>query len=165
MQNRSYTHLTATLMNWKEIEWIFEKDGALRDIYIQNTSILDWKKVVDLLNAEYKLAFGISEKDSIDKIDFKFVEAMFTDKTGELEAKSATIDLSGIIVKCHFFVEEQIEFDVNPSEINSKIDFEKLTDFMKNISAKLEKQILLCGENEPKFPLIKIDVKNAIEKY
>lgn len=156
--------MTATLMNWKKTEWIFEKDGALRDIYIQNTTIADWKKVVDLLNAEYKLIFGNNEEDPTDKIDFKFVEAMFADKTGELVAKSATIDLSGIIVKCHFFVEEQIEFDINGSEINSKMDFEKLVDFMKKISAKLEKQIILCGENEVEFPLMKIDVKNAIEK-
>ncbi|MFI0430615.1 hypothetical protein [Mariniflexile sp. HMF6888] len=158
------THLRATLRNWKNIEWIFEKDGALRDIYVQNATISDWEKVVDLLNSEYKLTFGIYEDNLTDKIDIGYVKTMFADETGELETKSATIDLSGIVVKCFFFLENQIEFDINPTEIKTESEFIKITDFMKSISLKLEKQITLCGENQPELPLIKIDTKNGIEK-
>ncbi|TXK71844.1 hypothetical protein [Mesonia sp. HuA40] len=156
--------MNATLRNWNNIEWIFKKDGALRDIYVQNATISDWKKVVGLLNSEYKLTFGIYEENLTDKIDFEFVKTMFADETGELETKSATIDLSGIIVKCYFFLEEQIEFDINPTEIKTELEFIEIINFMKSISSKLEKQITLCGENQPEFPLIKIDTKNGIEK-
>ena len=156
--------MRATLRNWKNIEWIFEKDGALRDIYVQNATISDWEKVVDLLNSEYKLTFGVYEDNLTDKIDFGYVKTMFADETGELETKSATIDLSGIVLKCFFFLENQIEFDINPTEIKTELEFNKITDFMKSISTKLEKQITLCGENQPEFPLIKIDTKNGIEK-
>jgi hypothetical protein len=156
--------LRATLRNWNNIEWIFEKDGALRDIYVQNSTISDWEKAVDLLNSEYKLTFGVYEDNLTNKIDFGYVKTMFADETGELETKSATIDLSGIVVKCFFFLENQIEFDINPTEIKTESDFNKITDFMKSISSKLEKQITLCGENQPEFPLIKIDTKNGIEK-
>ena len=152
------------MRNWNNIEWIFEKDGALRDIYVQNATISDWEKVVDLLNSEYELTFGVYEDNLIDKIDFGFVKTMFADETGELETKSATVDLNGIVVKCYFFLENQIEFDINPTEIKTESDFNKITDFMKSISSKLEKQITLCGENQPEFPLIKIDSKNGIEK-
>ncbi|SFW60221.1 hypothetical protein [Cellulophaga fucicola] len=152
------------MKNWRNIEWIFEKDGALRDIYIQNTTISDWEKVVDLLNSEYKLTFGVYEENLTDKIDFEFVKIMLADETGQLETKSATIDLNGIVVKCYFFLENQIEFDINPTEIKTELEFNTITYFMKSISSKLEKQITLCGENQPKFPLIKIDTKNGIEK-
>ncbi len=158
------THLRATLRNWKNIKWIFEKDGALRDIYVQNATISDWERVVELLNSEYKLTFGVYEDNLTDKIEFEYVKTMFADETGELETKSATIDLNGIVVKCYFFLENQIEFDINPTEIKTESDFNKITDFMKSVSAKLEKQITLCGENQPEFPLIKIDTKNGIEK-
>ena len=158
------THLRATLRNWNNIEWIFEKDGALRDIYVQNATISDWEKVVDLLNSEYQLTFGVYEDNLIDKIDFGYVKTMFADETGQLETKSATVDLNGIVVKCYFFLENQIEFDINPTEIKTESEFNKITDFMKSISSKLEKQITLCGENQPEFPLIKIDSKNGIEK-
>src|SRR5690606_2802792 len=123
-----------------------------------------WKKTVDLLNSEYKLTFGTYEDNLTDKIDFSYVEKMFADETRELEIKSATIDLSGIIVKCYFVLENQIEFDINPTEIKTELEFNKITDFMESISTKLEKQITLCGENQPEFPLIKIDTKNGIEK-
>ncbi|WP_347175524.1 hypothetical protein [Polaribacter uvawellassae] len=156
--------MRATLRNWNNIEWIFEKDGALRDIYVQNATISDWEKVVDLLNSEYQLTFGVYEDNLIDKIDFGYVKTMFADETGELETKSATVDLNGIVVKCYFFLENQIEFDINPTEIKTESEFNKITDFMKSISSKLEKQITLCGENQPEFPLIKIDSKNGIEK-
>jgi len=152
------------LRNLKDIEWIFEKDGALRDIYVQNATISDWKKVVNLLNSEYELTFGVYEDNLIHEIDFGYVKTMFADETGELETKSATVDLNGIVVKCYFFLENQIEFDINPTEIKTESDFNKITDFMKSISTKLEKQITLCGENQPEFPLIKIDTKNGIEK-
>ncbi|WP_157209271.1 hypothetical protein [Mariniflexile maritimum] len=156
--------MRATLRNWKNIKWIFEKDGALRDIYVQNATISDWERVVELLNSEYKLTFGVYEDNLTDKIEFEYVKTMFADETGELETKSATIDLNGIVVKCYFFLENQIEFDINPTEIKTESDFNKITDFMKSVSAKLEKQITLCGENQPEFPLIKIDTKNGIEK-
>ena len=152
------------MRNWKDIEWIFEKDGALRDIYVQNATISDWKKVVDLLNSQYKLTFGVYEDNLTDKIDFEYVKTIFADKTGELETKSATIDLDGIVVKCYFFLIDQIEFDINPSEIHSELELKKVTDFMKIMSTELGKQITLCGENQPEFPLIKIDSKNGIEK-
>jgi hypothetical protein len=156
--------LRATLKNWKNIEWIFEKDGALRDIYVQNSTISDWKNVVDLLNSKYELTFGVDQENLEPKIDFEFVKTMFADETGELETKSATIDLSGITTKCYFFLEDQIEFDINPTDIKSESELNEILDFMKSVSAKLEKQVTLCGENQPEFPLIKIDVKNGIEK-
>ncbi|MBO0593934.1 hypothetical protein I2486_21225 [Cellulophaga sp. E16_2] len=150
--------------NWKNIQWIFKKDGALRDIYVQNSTISDWEKVVDLLNAEYKLTFGVYEDNLTDKIDFGYVKTMFADETGELETKSVTIDVNGIVVKCFFFLENQIEFDINPTDIKTESEFRRITDFMKSVSLKLEKQITLCGENQPEFPLIKIDTRNGIEK-
>ena len=152
------------MRNWKDIKWIFEKDGALRDIYVQNTTISDWEKVVDLLNIDYKLTFGVYEENLTDKIDFEFVKTMFANETGELETKYATIDLNGIIVKCYFFLEDQIEFDINPAEIKTELELNKVTDFMKKISSELNKQITLCDENQPEFPLIKIDFENGIEK-
>lgn len=158
------THLRATLRNWNNIKWIFEKDGTLRDIYVQNATIFDWEKVIDLLNSKYELTFGLYEDDLTNKIDFGYVKIMFADETGELETKSATIDLNGILVKCYFFLEKQIEFDINPTDIKSENELQTIIDFMGNVSFVLGKQMTLCGENQPEFPLIKIDTTNRIEK-
>ena len=150
--------------NWNKAKWIFEKDGALRDIYVQNVTISDWQKVINLLNSEYKLTFGIDKEKLTNKIDFECVKTMFADETGELETKSATIDLNGVLVKCYFFLEDQIELDFWPNDINSETELNIILNFMKNLSSILKEQITLCGENQPEFPLIKIDAKNGIEK-
>jgi hypothetical protein len=45
-------------MNWKRLkEEVYFEDGSLRDIYIFDTSIEDWKKWVDLVNREYRVSF------------------------------------------------------------------------------------------------------------
>jgi hypothetical protein len=145
--------------NWSDIKWIFEADGSLRDIYIQDISINDWKLLIKFLNNSHKLSFDESEK-----IDIQYVLNFLTDSTGKMEGKSAYIDLEGITIACHFFLTDQIEFDLEPSEINSFNDFIILKEFMKSVSSLLHNQVTLTAENSPQLPLIKIDVKNNINK-
>lgn len=44
------------------ISWIFRPDDPLSDIYIQETSLNDWGKVIDLLNDEYDLKYFSENK-------------------------------------------------------------------------------------------------------
>ena len=145
--------------NWENINWIFKPDGLLRDIYIQNTSIEDWGKLIDLLNSEYNLKY-FSES----KIDKDEVLKYLKDETGELECRTVSIEIENIKINCHFFLIEQIEFDIEPSEIKTKSDFEKVLSFMSLISSTLKKQITLTGENEANFPLVKINTEESIFK-
>ncbi len=148
--------------NWDNIKWIFEPDGwLLRDIYIQDVSLTDWKQLIDFLNCTYNLKFG--EEDLI-QIDKEYVINYLTDNTGEIESKTLRIDLDGIDVHCYFFLQDEIEFDIVPKDIKSFSDFGKLEEFMTAISKVLKKQITLTGENDPKFPLIKIDYEKEIYK-
>ncbi|NVK51508.1 MAG: hypothetical protein HWD85_01140 [Flavobacteriaceae bacterium] len=153
-----------TERNWNKAKWIFESDGALRDIYVQDVNESDWKKLIDYLNSEYTLEFGIDKQRSSSKIDFGFIQKMWNDETGELETKSLTIELNGILIKSYFFSPEQIEFDIKPSEINSLSDLNRILDFMSSISGVLKKQVTLTGENQAEFPLIKIDSQNGTKK-
>ena len=153
-----------TERNWNKARWIFESDGALRDIYVQDVNESDWKKLTSFLNTSYELVFGTNKKDSSDKIDFDFVMKMWNDEAGELETKSLIIDLNGIVVKSYFFISEQIEFDIKPSEIKSLSDLNRIINFMTSISKVLKKQVTLSGENQAEFPLIKIDYENGLEK-
>lgn len=145
--------------NWNDIKWIFEWDGSLLDIYVQEVNLEDWKKLIDWLNSKYDIQFG-----NTNQIDKDFVIKYLTDLTGEIESKSASINLDSIKVNCHFFLQNEIEFDIDPREITSFKDYERLENFMKGISLVLNNQVLLTGENNPKFPLIKIDANKQIYK-
>jgi len=144
---------------WDDIKWIFEPDGSLRDIYIQDVVIRDWEKLIDFLNITFDLKFGDNNK-----IDKEYVIRYLGDKTGKMECKSLSIDINGITIKCYFFLSDQIEFDIDPNEIKSLEHFEAIESFMTSISKTLHNQVTLTDENTPKFPLIKIDVEKGINK-
>jgi len=146
--------------NWEDIKWIFEPDGALRDIYVQDVGQSDYRKLINLLNSQYKLKFG---GEYSNQIDFDYIQKMWNDETGKIEIKSLTINLEGITVKSHFFIPEQIEFDIQPRQISQLSDFDKVLNFMENISKVIGKQVTLTNENRIEFPLIKIDSKKGIE--
>jgi len=147
------------IYKWSDIEWIFEPDGSLRDIYVQDVSLNDWEKLIDHLNDNFNLKY--SDKDYIDK---DYVLNYLQDQKGEMECKSLCVNIASIKVNCHFFLSEQIEFDCDPDEINSIKDFEAIETFMSSVSSVLGQQVTLTGENSPEFPLIKIDVRNNINK-
>jgi len=145
--------------NWKDIKWIFEPNGALRDIYVQEVSLNDWEKLIDLINEKYKVNYG-----KINQINKEYVIEYLTDEIGEIEGKSASIFLGEIRLNCHFFLKDQIEFDIDPKEVNSIEDFELIENFMVDVSKSIDNQISLTDENDPKFPLIKIDSNRGINK-
>ncbi|WP_010255020.1 hypothetical protein [Myroides injenensis] len=145
--------------NWDNINWIFKPDGSLRDIYIQDTSLNDWGKVIDILNSEYNLSYF-----SENKINKKEVLEYLQDETGEIECKTVSININNVNINCYFFSIEQIEFDIDPREVKSVLEFDTILSFMTTLSSKLKKQIILTGESEENFPLIKINVDENIFK-
>ena len=146
-------------VSWDNIAWIFEDDGSLRDIYIQEISLNDWSKLIDSINNNYDLNFGIAgEEMSSGEINKDYVIKYLTDISGEMESMSATIFIDGININCHFFLPDQIEFDIAPTDIKSIEDYKKVESFMNSISELLGNQVTLTGENRIELPLIKIDV-------
>lgn len=145
--------------NWKDIKWIFEPDGSLIDLYVQEVSLDDWRSVINLINRKYKVKY-----DNASQIDADYAINCLNDRTNEIESRSASIYLGEIQLNCHFFLPDQIEFDINPLEVNSIHDFELIENFMFDISSEIRNQITLTAENDPKFPLIKIDSNKKINR-
>ena len=149
--------------SWNDIKWIFEPDGSLRDIYIHAVSLHDWETVIDLINEKYTVNYGVSlsKKEAL-QINKDEVFEYLTDETGEIEVQTASISFGNTCLNCHFFSIDEIEFDLDPKEMNTIEDFELLEAFMHDISASLDKPISLTYEDTPKFSLIKIDANRGI---
>ena len=147
--------------NWNDIKWIFEPDGSLRDIYVQDVTLNDWEKLIDFLNSNYDIKFGEDKSNQIDK---EYVIKYLKDETGEMESKALKIDYDGINIHCYFFLPDQIEFDIDPKEIKTIMDFESIEKFMVSVSKTLKNQITLTGENSQEFPLFKIDFDKDVNK-
>lgn len=153
------------ITNWNEIKWIFKTDGSLRDIYIKNTKIEDWKILINYLNINHIVQYGPSgENKEPNKIDLEYVIHYFNDETGELETKIVSIIVDDIIINLHFFSVDEIELDIDPKEIYSFDNYRKILDFMIQLSELLDKPVILTGENQSEFPLINVDFSKKIIK-
>ena len=150
---------------WEKHKWIFEPDGSLLDIYVQETELEDWLILIDFLNADYKIKYAPTFENEFDnKINKDYITKLLLDQTGELERRTVSIFSGNLFFNCHFFLEDEIEFDTEPGAIKVQEDFETLISFMNAVSKALNKEIILTPENSPKFPLITINQKQGISK-
>ncbi len=138
-------------MSWDENKHIFKLDGSLRDLYILNTIISDWQNLLDYLQASnYSISFTVNDMTS--STIFKSAQWIFINRA-EIGILLA-IELENIQINCHFFTENEIEFDINPKEIESEKDYIVLKTFMQKTSNHLAKKIILTTENYPDFVLL-----------
>lgn len=133
-------------MKWEDIKInIYHEDGSLRDIYIRNVTLDDWRRWVEYVNINFRIDFKIGSAHLGNKIDFDLVIAYWKDD--KHEDLSACINLGDIIVNCFFFDKNEIENDITPKEIKSLEDHEKLLEYLKNISILLGRRVELTEEN------------------
>ncbi len=142
--------------------WIFEPDGSLLDIYIQETAISDWLKLIDFLNQNFKIEYG---PENASKIDKEYSRRYLLKDGVNLETKIFSVSVKGIIFKCHFFLEGEIEFDLWPDQIKSNLELKILIGFMKSISTALNKEVILTTENTPSNILIAVNQRDQLKIF
>jgi hypothetical protein len=128
-------------MDWHRIAPDFEPDGSLRDIYILRTDLADWQHVLDALGkwtpAPTLILGGQSASLPVR------AEKMFS---GD-ERPLLSILVGGATLNCHFFTDDEIEFDVNPAEVTGPSQAEALTAFMTVLGEATNKPVVLTMEN------------------
>lgn len=134
---------------WDRCRKDFEPDGALRDIYVHGTTIAQWRAVFDVLRANCALEYSVD--GSLQPVPAT-VEAVFSLR-GTASA-SLHFRVGGILVACHFFTTEEIEFDVSPREINSQATLDELLGFMRLIGDLLDRPVVMSHENDALHPFL-----------
>ena len=144
-------------MNWNQLKnKIYVWDGGWLDIYVHSTCSNDWKIWSDYVNQNFKIDWynGKSERDEF-KIDFSVIEEYWNGNHELCSTAKVFID-ENIQVNAHFFDDEEIENDIDPREFKNIDDHNKLIEFLKGLSKKLEKEVTVTPENCPEIVLIKI---------
>ena len=125
-------------LNWEEIKkTLYFVDGSLRDIYINNISVNQWKKWITYINKNYRLNWN-----NEDKINFRIIKKNWSEN---IVPETAKIFIGNIQINCHFFCD--FENDIDPKEIQNINDHNCIINYMKNISVELDTVIYLSGEN------------------
>lgn len=124
-------------------------DGSLRDIYVQDTTIGDWRSAWAWL-----IASGMPLHYSVDGAS----RELPADPQEPLDIRSKAapllvIELDEIKVNCHFFGVDTIEFDIDPKQVNSEETMEAVFSFLLRMSNALNKRVDLTGEGEPEKPI------------
>lgn len=140
-------------MDWSVIAQDFQYDGSLRDIYILDTSIDDWAHVWAALVADSEsLSFeadGVAMKPPAD------VRNVFA--LGETRSVNASYRLGKQQLNCHFFTETEVEFDLDPRDVDGPVEAERLAHFLLALGRATSKAIRLTPENGPEAIIARYD--------
>jgi hypothetical protein len=113
-------------------------DGGLREIYVLGTNLRDWNETLRFLRNAYPITYRV---DDLDETLPKDVRTMFESRN-EHDYFMA-VDAEGLNIHCHFFLVKQIEFDIDPREIDSEGKEEAVIEFMRVLADTLGKQVML----------------------
>ncbi len=126
-------------LSWEKCHEAFYIDGSLRDIYVTGTTFADWDEMLNFASTQSaRLIIGG------DQVNLP-VQAQ-----GLLEDEHVSlleIKLGSVIANCHFFCEEEIEFDIDPRKVKSQTDLNCLVNFICGLGEALGKDVVLTSEN------------------
>jgi hypothetical protein len=139
------------MINWQSQQSLFEWDGGWRDLYILNTNLRDWQRLLDYVRQrEDQFIFTIND---IPHSLPTTIESIFAVR--EHTHPFLMIRIDHLQLNCHFFDPEQIEFDIDPREICDSSSFTLLLNCMTDIGAAVEKEVRLTPENAPDVILLR----------
>lgn len=130
------------LMKWEDYKVAFEFDGSFRDIYVLNTSSEDWQRLIDFAHSGvYKISY------TIDGVEVALPQQVTKIFRGRYEANHVLCIQAGpVLIGCHFFDEMEIEFNIDPREIQNEAQAEAFFGFMRQIGNLLRKEVILTHE-------------------
>lgn len=131
-------------MIWKEIASEFVWDGTWRDIYVLGTTITDWQRVLDLLNDQTPnaLTFYVDGGEPPSAPSAGLIFERREETSMLLQVTAGNVHLN-----CHFFCEEEIEFDLDPRELRGEQDLQAVLAFMGVLANGTGKPAILTHEN------------------
>jgi hypothetical protein len=134
------------VLDWKIQSGDFERDGSLRDIYVQSTTLDDWKALLGLLpKRNYParlLRSGVAVAVPAD------VRSLFDGADRPL----LTFLIANIELDCHFFTPGEIELSFAPDGM-TEATLRALLAFMIDIGEATGKAVLMTPENAPETPI------------
>ncbi|MEK4733051.1 MULTISPECIES: protein export chaperone secb [unclassified Paenibacillus] len=140
-------------MNYDEVmNEVFFKDGSLRDIYVLDTDIQVWALIFDYLESD-RINYRVTIDGLITKIR-DIAELLRIKKEASI---GITIEYSEIDICGYFYEGSVIEFDVSPIQINSEKKIDVLMNFLKDLSRKLNKTIIITPEMTMEELLVQVE--------
>lgn len=135
---------------WHEAKRLFVFDGSLRDIYVLNTSVEDWSRLLQALpHWRFKLHYSVAGSEHSLPESFDTAHRARSGADVCLQILAGDID-----IRCHFFSPEEIEFDFDPRSVRGQGELDSLCDFLVRVANSVNREIRMTPENAPETALI-----------
>ena len=130
-------------MTWAEIASDFEWDGSLRDLYVMNATVEDWQRVLDALSEIKPTPVMHVDGEAIKHP----LSAEIIFQRRQNSDLSLYVRIGNIRFNCHFFQDDEIEFDLDPREVKRAADLDSIKAFMRLLAERTGKTAILTHEN------------------
>jgi hypothetical protein len=131
----------------------FRWDGALRDVYVHGATAADWQTALDFVRGAYApLTFtrdGVSEPLPPTVVAVLRIRAT--------ASPMLAIPVGTLTLNCHFFADDEIEFDVDPREVRAETDRAALVTFMCGLAVAVGRPVELTMENMPAHVFLRVE--------
>jgi hypothetical protein len=136
------------MISWETCRREFAPDGGLRDIYVFDTTIEHWRKLIRILMdfSDFECCIDGNVRPIPSNVEEIF----------KLAGASALMRFqsAGVTFVLHFFCLERIELDIVPREVNSETTFNGLISVLKSIGDGLKKPVIVTYESDERCPFI-----------
>jgi hypothetical protein len=148
-------------VEWATVAEEFEPDGSHRDLYVHQTTGDDWQRVLEHLKARYSpLRFTIDSEDAPLPSTVADIFAIH-----ERAAPSLDFSVDGVVVACHFFTEDEIEFDIAPRDVRGPAQLAAIHTFMAELGHLTSRVVSLTPESMPHLPILEFDPRGETFRY
>jgi hypothetical protein len=137
------------ILDWKAVQHLFEWDVALLDVYVFNADADLWQRLLDALRTSgYGLDFHVDGDVGVLPEHAAQVFAL------RQEADTCLSVWAGDLrINFHFFTLEQIEFDIDPRDVN-ETSLSDLLVFLRYIGLHLQRRVVLTPEGAEDLTLL-----------
>jgi hypothetical protein len=140
------------VLDWPRQKADFERDGSLRDIYVQDATIEDWKAVIThILDGDYRARLVCGGAVVPMPGDF---EALFGGKLYGNDRHFMSFSIGDVVLACHFFMPSEIEFSFGPEDV-TETSLRDLLAFMLHLGEATRKIVVMTPENGPGCPIFR----------
>ena len=148
-------------MDWQKYKDEFAWDGSWRDIYVLNANVVIWQRFLDFLKSS-GIPYDFGGEDKAEYLDNL---AMYFKERADHGSLILSIDINGVTLNCHFFVESEIEFDLDPREITGEDKAIGVFNFMETLSKTLSLPVRMTPENMDETPIFEYTPGECIWRY
>jgi hypothetical protein len=148
-------------VTWEQCRSDFAWDGSWRDLYVRGASVKKWSSFLGALPSwPYRTEYRIGgEKAPLPP------DAGQVFRAKEKAASDLSIAVDAVVLNCHFFVEDELEFDLDPRQVDGAATFEALLGFMRRLGVLLEASVVLTPENLATRPIVEFDPRTSEFRY